>query len=51
MKVIKIIKCDESQAWYADHVGEEYEVYRETTDSYYVDESLYVLKEDATEIE
>ena len=46
MKAIRIIKCDEPQAWYFHFIGSEYEVYREMSDCYYVDDSLYVLKED-----
>lgn len=48
---ICIVKCDEPDAWYADKIGFGYWVYRETKDSYYVDDSCYVLKEDCEIIE
>lgn len=46
MKIV-IKKCDEPEAWYANSIGDAYWVYRETRDSYYVNDSNYVLKEDA----
>ena len=48
MRII-ITKCDEPAAWYADQVGEVFDVHHETKDSYYIDDSCYVLKEDAEE--
>lgn len=46
MKIV-ITKCDEPAAWYSELVGNAYWVLRETKDSYYVNDSNYVLKEDA----
>lgn len=50
-KTVRIIQCDEPQAWYFECEGDEYEVIRETWDSYYVDDSRYILKDDAVVIE
>lgn len=48
---IRIIKCDEPDAWYANEIGNEYEVTTERKDCYYVDDARFVLKEDAEVIE
>lgn len=48
---IRIIKCDEPDAWYYEEVGSEHKVYWEQRDCYYVDAARYVLKEDAEVIE
>lgn len=53
---IRIIKCDEPIAWYADKVGEVYEVSFERGNCYYIDNqidsmSMYVEKQDAEVVE
>jgi len=46
---IRIVKCDEPEAWYADQIGKVFEVKRDWKDSYYVGDDYYVLKEDCEE--